>query len=162
MWGCMDTRSQSLSLPGLGSYRSTNPQQPPPVSAPRKSRHVSKATSVIFTLKFTSISVTHPHLVSQPWGNWCVPWRVIEPCLTVAEAGIDEPAAVLLVPYSLEAIHHRLPKSYEQKGRSNYIEEQMCWNEKKNRREQIDCKPTIEDLYLRGVAAANVSSAAAP
>ena len=33
---------------------------------------------------------------------------------------------------------------------------------KKNRREQIDCKPTIEDLYLRGVAAANVSSAATP
>ena len=38
----------------------------------------------------------------------------------------------------------------------------MRWNGEKNKGEQIDCMPTIEHLYLRGVAAANVSSAAAP
>jgi len=40
LWDCMDTRSQLVLPPGLGSYQSTNPPLPPSVSAPRKSRRV--------------------------------------------------------------------------------------------------------------------------
>jgi hypothetical protein len=47
MWGCMDTRSQSVS-PLLQFYRSTNLQQPLQLSAPPKTKNHKEKNEFVF------------------------------------------------------------------------------------------------------------------